>query len=291
MKRGVINIVEILILIIIFLSVAVLFGSYLLNATSKQSQTLQQEQENVMLTLNPPVKVIGIIQASVDLDNDGTNDTVPVACVQETAGGMWWLSDVILRAGTMGTVLVNLNTGRETADLLKSVDGNLTFQDEIAKVVYSPLTPKDLKGDNTTNVLLVCVNSTNGIINVTASNFICDKDYIENVLNDYVTNVCSGSGNVTEIYNLVQFLPPGSTAPVVIHPIYSSSNWNYTSYSVSIYFAKKVKPNPQDIPLRKYSGESVTSAEVLNVLRESGNLTTFTDVFKAGCGECTFYVG
>ena len=297
LKKGVINIVEILILIIIFLGIAALFGSYLLSSTNKQSQALANQQEQVMISLNPPVKVIGIIQVNdVDLDHDGTNDTLPVACVQETSNGMWWLSDTILRAGTLGSTLVDVNTGLVTAELLKDIwsINNLTlsnnFMEKIAEVVYSPLTPKNLKGDNTTNVLLVCRNST-AIINVTSATFYCDQDEIKNVLQDYVNNVCTGTDEKVEVYNLVEFIPPGSTAPVVVHPIYSSSGWNYTSYTISIHFARKIKPDPLDIPLRKYEGENVNSNEVLGILESNGNMTSFIDVFKAECDQCTFYTG
>ncbi|ALU12092.1 hypothetical protein EYM_00090 [Ignicoccus islandicus DSM 13165] len=296
MTKGVINIVEILILIVLFLGAAALFGTYLLSSTNKQSQALESRQEQVIISLNPPVKVLGVIQAKVDLDNDNKEDIVPVACVQETEGGSWWLSDIRLKAGTLGNTLISINTGSKTAELLRNVwnVGNsslaLNFTYAITNVTYSPLVPKNMKGENVTNVLLICRNSTT-IINVTAATFECNKENIEGTLNDYKDNICNNSDEIIEVYNLVEFLPSGTTAPVVVYPIYSSIGWDYSSYTVSIYFSKSIVPDPKDIPTRKYAGETVKANEVLKVLSTTGNLTSFRDVFKADCEECTFYVG
>lgn len=296
-KKGVINIVEVLVLILIFLGAAALFASFLLSSTNQQAQTIKQEQQNVAISLNPPVKVIGIVQVNADLDGDGNNDTLPLACVQETAGRLWWLSNVKLQAGTQGTILKTYNTGVILKDLLSNanVSKDSAAVGNITELVFAPLSV--VKKGNTivyNNTLLVCINTTdNSIFNVTSANLTCDKDTDEQIIDKYV-NYCNTtlSGNYKiEVYNLVQFVPPGGLAPVVAPIIYSTSGWDYTSYTVNVYFAEKIIPNPGNIPARKANGQNVTSNEVLNVLESNGNMTSFLNVFRATCESCTFYTG
>ncbi len=296
MKKGVINIVEVLILILIFLGAAALFASFLLSSTTQQAEAIKQQQQSLSISLNPPVKVIGIIQVQNDMDGDRNDDTLPIACVQETTGKYWWLSGVQLIAGVQGTALKIYDPGSKLASLLNdpNVQGNSTWLDNIAEVTYAPLNPVLQGTVHYNNTLVICINTTsNTIYNITTANFTCDQAHDSDLLNTFVSYCQNALGNSykLEIINLVQFVPPGSVAPVIGPANYSRNNWAYDTMSLKIYFASKILPSPGNIPLKKLNGENVTTAEVIDVLKSNRNMTNFYDVFQAQCESCTFVSG
>jgi hypothetical protein len=294
-RRGVINIVEVLVLILIFLGAAALFATFMMSSTSQQAQTLKEEQRNVAIAFNPPVTVVGVVTISANitgdptLNPDGKNGTVPIVCVQETAGGRWWLAQVQLQAGTAGSLLRVHSPGQIEHDLLTNpqINGNISYIYQLGNVTFVPLNHQN-------NTIAICYDATSGSpIWVHSLYITCDQQEALKAIKWFVANCTQAtSGNYTiKIYNLVEYVPPGAVVPVVAPLIRPEYGWNYTSYSVKVYFGVEIRPNPLDIPHLIESGQGVTWDRVYNVLKQSGNKTSVLDTFMAQCESCSFYVG
>ncbi|UXD22856.1 hypothetical protein IPA_08975 [Ignicoccus pacificus DSM 13166] len=288
-RKGVINTVEVLVLIMIFLAVAALFATFLMSSTSKQAQTLKQEQQNVAIAFNPPVTVVGVITVEANVTgSQSKNGTIPIACVQETSGARWWLSLVQLQAGTSGALLRSYSPGQEEQSLLsnKDVYTNATRKYIIGNLTFVPLTHQN-------NTLAVCTYSNGTIYDMKALYINCDQEHDKHVINWYIDNVCKklGTDYKLYLYNLIQYISPGAVAPVLVPIIRPEYGWTYTSYTVKVYFAEKILPNPGNIPQKVEAGEIVTWNELKPILESTGNVTSYINAFAAQCESCTFYVG
>ncbi len=295
MKKGVINIVEVLVLLLIFLAAAAFFATFYLNSVTQQGEKVQQQAQQQTFLINPPAKIIGtiIIENYTNSDSQSANakDAVPFACVEETSGSSnWWLANVYLLKGYQGGIFSSITT----SDMVKAVIAASELQNTTAipeaeeNVTYVAFHPLN-------KVLAVCYvdGSPAAVFNLTVA---CD----ESVLNETVinaTNWCitvmknlKGTTWKVEFVNPFQYLPAGGTGVVVGPIIPYNVVQEGATFSFKITFAQSYKPNPIE-PYQKALKGTLQYRDIVNWLKLNNNVTSAVGAFDAICEGCTFTVG
>ncbi len=304
MKKGVINTVEVLILIMIFLAAAAFFASFYLNATKEEAKAVQKQVSATNLLLNPPVKIIGVISIengtliSTSSDTSDDPNVVAFACIQETSGGKWWVSSTGIRLGTQGPMYSVLDHLDQSAKIvvavgkgdLASTSINITkIKENITKVAFS----------NTTSLLAVCYDvSKNKILNVYAfTQLSCDQEVLNDTVKkatqwcyDDIKNYASGDYFKVYFVDLFEYSLPGSVS-IVPSPVLPKNIVNKGgTFTMVVNLAQSFRPNPAPM-LEKKNANALTFDDIVKWLRSTNNVTTALGVFKAVCESCTFYIG
>ena len=286
MRRGVINVVEVLILLIIFLAAAAFFASFYLSSVTQQSQKVQQETQQTAFLVNPPVKVVGTIvienYTSSDTKNANAKDAVPFACVEETSGSRnWWLASVYELKGYQGSVFKSLGLSDAVEAVNAAVAANAG--DNLTSVAFGPLN----------KVIAICYidGQPSKVYNLTVA---CDVDVLnKTVIN--ATNWCESAAGTSswrvEFVNVFQYLPAGGVG-VVVGPIipYEVVEKGAT-FTFKITFAQTYVPNPTKFYQLRLEGITPDINDILKWLQSNSNTVSAVNTFDAVCEGCTFSVG
>ncbi len=304
MRRGVINTVEVLILIMIFLAAVAFFASFYLNATKQEARAVQKQVSATNLLLNPPVKMIGVISIEngtlVNTASDTLDDpnVVAFACIQETEGGRWWISSSGIRYGTQGPIYSILNHLDRSAKIVAAVgEGNLAstainitkIKENITTVAFS----------NTTSLLAVCFDvSKNKILNVYAfTGLSCDEEVLNETVKEAaqwcysnIKNYAPGDYFRVYFVDLFEYALPGGVS-IVPSPVLPKDIVNKGGvFTMLVNLAQDIRPNPVSMLDKKTTG-TLTFDDIANWLKSTDNTTTALGTFSASCESCTFYIG
>ncbi|NPA84552.1 MAG: hypothetical protein GXO07_00930 [Crenarchaeota archaeon] len=289
MRKGVINVVEVLVLLLIFLGAAALFASFYLNAVNQQAQNVREEAQQNAFLINPPVRTVGTIviynSTSSDSAGAGSYDAVPFACVEETSGSRgWWLGPVYLIKGYQGTIFKSLTLD----DAVRAVEAAAATGTgaNLTDVAFSPLTK------------LAAICYINGqpaaVYNLTAA---CDAATLNETVKTAVgkcmlnaTNQGATSWKV-EFVNVFQYVRAGGVGVVVGPIIPYNVVQEGASFSFKIKFAQSYSPNPTPLLQLKESGQLVSVDQILQWLETHGGTVTAVNTFDAVCESCFFSVG
>ena len=306
MKRGVINLVEVLILLLIFLGAAAFFASFYLSATRQEAQAVQKQTSSVNVLLNPPAKIIGVISIKNGTLINTTEDTsddpnvVAFACVQETSGKGWWIVSSGIRYGTQGPIYSVLDQLGESVKVIMAVNnGDVANSTIIAKINGMKKNITDVSFTNGTSLLAICFDVDQGkIMNVYKfTDLSCDVDVLNQTVIDATqwckNNVTSANDAHYRVYFLVPFeyTAPGRIS-IIPSPVLPKDIVNKGgTFSMLVQLAQDIKPNPSVMLNLKRSG-SLTFDDIVNKWLEKGNyVVSGIGIFKASCESCTFYIG
>ena len=281
--KGVVTTVEVLILILIFLAVAAFFASMYLSATQQAAQSVKQRQIQAIMTLNPPVKIIGVMSSvkltNVTIDEKAAgNITQPIICVKEEQGKMWWFVGATYKIPG-GATIASLNEYDLYSLIYNSWKDLYGSVENLTNVIYH----------NLTAVICACAKgpiSNPQILNMTYINttsntrlyLTCDNyDSVISYCKDYC-NSTSSDATYVFLAQILEYLPRGRIAAVA-GPLVNIT-WLGEVYGVYTLEARTI-----------WSGQ-LQPVEVLNAPKEvpSPDRIAFGESFYAGCEDCIFTI-
>ncbi|ABU81412.1 hypothetical protein [Ignicoccus hospitalis] len=288
MRKGVINVVEVLVLIVIFLAAAAFLASFYMTSVTQQSEKIKEESQKNVFLINPPAKVIGTVvvenYTNSESEANGQKDAVPFACLEEVGSGKsWWLSSVYLIKGYGGNVFKSVSL----YDVVKTVSEVSNLGDG-SKQNFT-----EVAFGNLNKLVALCyLNDTlNAVYKFDVS---CDEEVLKKTVNDAV-GWCKSKANaqttwMVKFLNPFQYLPSGGVGVAVGPIIPGEVVQQGGTFSFKVKLAESYDPNPL-LPYSLKQEGSLTFDDIVSWIQKGNGAVSAVGVIEAVCESCTFSVG